>query len=202
MSSDTQGFADDLGDQSYEFKDELKIRKVLEKHTTWEFEFSKNGQYKYDLAITKWDNEPRNHDDNEVVGYVELERSRKDKEHSWVTGGIPDSWYFLSFLQRKVRSYDHRRESWGGVLDNYDQTVYLKFNHALDNCFAAPIETIYRDGETTPRSTGSYNDTYLKLETDHSEVRFGVDSCVNFIEDYLTRREPGQANLSLWSDSL
>jgi len=199
MSSNRDGkqdFSDDLDSQSFEIKDELKIRKVLEQHTEWNFVFNKNTEYQYDLAITEWGDEPKDQSDNEIIGYVELERSRRDKEHSWVTGDIPNSWYYLSFLQRKVRSFDHRQKCWQGLKQNYDRTVYMKFNHALDNCFAAPVETIHRDGEPTKMSDGSYNNTYLKLNTDNPDVHVGVNESVEFIQEYLTRRSTGQSSLT------
>jgi len=196
--SEAETFDEDLDDVNYEIKDELKIRKVLEKHTDWDFEFTKNDQYQYDLTIYQWDDDPQTRDDQKVIGYVELERCRRDRDKSWVMGAVPDNWYYLSFLQRKVRDYDWRAERWTGLKDDYDRTVYLKFNHAMTNCFAAPIEAIHRDGTNTKRSDGGYNSTYLKLEKDHPEVEYGIKSCVGFIKGYLTRREPGQTDLLSW----
>lgn len=199
MSSDADSeLTDGLEDQSYRIKDELKIRKTLEAHTDWQFEFTKNDKFAYDLEVTGWADEPRSDADHDVIGYVELERSRKDKQHSWVTGDIPDSWYFLSFLQRKVRKYDYTLRRWGGLKDDYDRTVYLKFNHALNNCFAAPVTAIYRDGEQTPWSTGDPQNTYLALDEDHPEVYVGIEECVAFIERYLTRKDPSQSDLIRW----
>lgn len=199
MSTDSgENFAEDLDTQSYEYKDELKIRKILERETDWQFEFTKNDQYQYDLAITQWEDNPSSPEDNDVVGYVELERARRDKAKSWITGDIPDGWYYLSFLQRKVRSYDRTRGTWEGLRDDYRRTVYLKFNHAMDNCFAAPIESIHRDGSRTKASDGGYNSTYLKLDEDHADVRYGISDCVAFVKEYLTDKEVGQRSLSEW----
>jgi hypothetical protein len=203
MSSDAEkgNLTDGLDKQSYEIQDELKIRKILENHTDWQFEFTKNDKFAYDLRITEWDDEPASDSDNRVLGYVELERARKDKPTSWITGDIPDSWVFLSFLKRKVRRFDHNTQSWRGIKQDYDRTVYLKFNHALDNCFAAPIESIYLHGETTPYSDGSRTGSYLSLEMDHPDVHYGIDECVSFVEDYMTQREPQQKPLVGWGDS-
>jgi len=189
-----------LEKQSYEIQDELKIRKILERNTNWPFEFTKNGTFGYDIQVTKWDNEAAGDNDNEVLGYVELERARKDKQHSWITGDVPSSWVFLSFLKRKVRQFDHRTQSWRGIKDNYDRTVYLKFNHALDNCFAASIETIHADGKPTPYSDGSRTGSYLSLDMDHTKVRYGISECVSYVEEYMTRREPQQKPLFAWGD--
>lgn len=195
-ASKKDNFAGDLGTQDYEFKDELKIRKVLERETDWQFKFSKNDKYAYDMAITKWGDSPQSPDDNEVIGYVELERSRRDKKYSWVTGSIPENWYYLSFLQRKVRDYDHRTKCWEGLKKDYDRTVYMKFNHAMDNCFAASVETIHQDGTQTKRSDGSYRGTYLALDKDHPDVHVGLSDCVEFIKNYLTKIDKGQSRLS------
>jgi len=201
MSSDVDGtdLTDGLEDQAYEIKDELKIRKTLEAHTAWQFEFTKNDQYAYDLRITEWDRRPRTPDDNQTLGFVELERSRRDKSKSWITGDIPDSWPFLSFLKRKVRKYDHQRGNWRGLKDDHQRTVYLKFNHAMDNCFAAPVEAIHRDGSETKHSDGSYNNSYLSLDEHHPDVYVGVEDCVAFIEEYLHNRDDqDQAQLVDW----
>jgi len=180
-----------LSEQDYNIKDELEIRKILEESTEWCFEFTKNERYDYDLHITEWDNEPNTPDDNRTLGYVELERA-DNKQRSWQTGNFPDSWVYYSFLERKVREYNHRHKRWEGLKDEYQRTVYLKFNHALDNCFAAPITAIYRDGELTKRSDGSYNNTYRKLDFGHPDVAEGLDDCVEFIEKHLSSRPNGQ----------
>lgn len=177
---------DGLKKQGYQIQDELKIRKKLEKNTGWDFEFQKYEKYEYDLSVTKWADNPEDHEDNEVIGYIELERSRGDKAHSWISGDIPDSWVFLSFLKRKVNQFDRMTNTWGAVKSNHDDTVYVKFNHKMDNCFAVPIKVIANDGETTPRSDGTRNNTYLSLETDHPKVRYGIDNCISFIKSYLT----------------
>jgi hypothetical protein len=200
MSSEpNKDLSADLSDVSYEIKDELQMRKVLEQHTDWMFEFNKHEQYDYDMRIKQWDDKPQTNDDNTVLGFVELERSRKDKEHSWVTGDIPESWNYPSFLMRKVREYDHHQGSWKGLKDNYERTVYLKFNHAQDNCFAAPIEAIHRDGIETKFSDGSYNNSYLKLRFSHSDVHIGIRNCIEFIEEYLEERSDcDQRRLTRW----
>jgi hypothetical protein len=186
----TEPFGDDLtdglDDQSYEIQDELRMRKKLENQTDWQFEFRKNDKYDYDLEVTEWDEEAASGDDHQTLGYVELERSRNDKSASWISGDIPDCWVFLSFLKRKVRRYNRRTESWGGPKKNHDKTVYLKFSHRLDNCFAVPIESIHRDGTPTPRSDGSRQNSYLKLDSDHPDVHHGISDCVEFIRSYMT----------------
>jgi len=202
MSSDVDDadLTDGLEDQSYEIKDELKIRKTLEAHTDWHFEFTKNDQYAYDLRITEWHRRPRSPDDNQTLGFVELERSRADKEHSWITGDIPESWKFYSFLMRKVRKWNRRNRRFDGLKDEFRRTVYLKFNHAMDNCFAASIADIHQNGQKTPYSDGTKDNTYLALDLDDPAVRVGVEDCVSFIESYLSNYQSGQRALVEWSD--
>lgn len=186
---------DGLDKQSYQIKDELKIRKVLEEHTDWKFEFTKHDKYDYDLQITEWDSEPAGPDDCSILGFVELERSRSDNEYSWITGDIPDGWHFYSFLERKVRDYDYTLRCWQGLKDDYNKTFYLKFNHALDNCFAAPIAVIYRDGRRTKRSDGHPRRTTLALDLDHPEVETGISECIDYIEEYLSQTAHDQETL-------
>lgn len=198
--SEADDLTEGLEDQSYEIKNELEIRKKLEAETDWQFQFEKNGKFAYDLEITGWDDEPRSTEDSHVLGYVELERARADKPKSWITGDIPNDWPYLSFLQRKVRKYDYEESRWGGLKDDFRRTVYLKFNHGLTNCFAAPIEAIYKDGTRTKKSDGTAENTYLALNKDHNDVYKQIDGCVGFIEDFLTKNDPEQTGLDQWGD--
>lgn len=191
MSSDTRPqLTNGLDKQSYEIKDELRMRRQIESSTDWRFAFQKNIKYRYDLTVTRWADEPEDRTDSELAGYIELERSRKDREHSWVSGSIPDSWYFYSFLKRKVNQFNKETQSWGTVKPHFDQTVYLKFNHRLGNCFAAPVKAIHEDGNHTPWSDGTKENTYLSLELDDDRVRTGIDECAAFIEEFFDTDDP------------
>lgn len=198
MSSDKSNFTDGLNKQSYEIESELRIRNTLEKHTNWRFEFTKNDKYAYDLKVRQWDTQPRSDESNEIIGYVEIERSRGDKSKSWVTGDVPNSWPYLTFLQRKVKNYDYVRGCWDGLKSEHKNTVYLKFNHAMDNCFATPITVIHQDGRQTKRSDGSPNGTYLQLSKDHDSLYYGIENCVSFITTYLTQKKESQSSISNW----
>ena len=194
---------DGLDKQSYEIKSELKIRKVLESHTDWRYEFTKNDRYDYDLRITEWDAEPGGPEDCRTLGFVELERARNDRPKSWVSGEVPyDDWYYYSFLERKVHTFDYDLWRWGGLKDDSEETVYLKFNHELDNCFAAPIKSIHRDGTRTKRSDGNPKRTTLKLGFDHPDVHTGIEECVSFIQDYLSKpAKPNEPDdITAWGD--
>lgn len=183
---------DDLDKESYEIKDELEMRKQLEAETDWEFEFTKNDTYAYDMRVYEWDDEPSSPDDRTIFGYIELERAKKT---GWCTGDIPDKWVYLTFLERKIRDYDHGCGRWDGLKEDYRKTMYLKFNHALDNCFVAPIASIHRDGWETRRSTGTPTDTYRAIQFDHPDVRYGITDAVTFIEEYLGQIDDEQTGL-------
>lgn len=183
---------DDLDKESYEIKDELEMRKQLEAETDWEFEFTKNDTYAYDMRVYEWDDEPSSPDDRTIFGYIELERAKKT---GWCTGDIPDKWVYLTFLERKIRDYDHTRGRWDGLKDDHRKTMYLKFNHALDNCFVAPIASIHRDGWETRRSSGTPTDTYRAIQFDHPDVRYGIGDAVTFIEEYLGQIDDEQIGL-------
>lgn len=187
---------DGLDQQSYDIKDELKMRKQLEAHTDWEFEFTKNDTYAYDMRVYEWDAQPRTPDDRTVFGYIELERAKKS---GWCTGDVPDNWIYLSFLERKIRDYDYKHGRWSGLKENYRQTVYLKFSHALDNCFVAPVASIHRDGWQTKRSTGTPTNTYRALQFEHPDVRFGIENAVTFIEEYLGQIDDDQTGLEQYN---
>lgn len=186
---------DGLENQDYEIKNELQIRKILEANTDWNFEFRKNGKYSYDLCIREWEDKPTGPNDNDVLGFVELERSRSDKKHSWITGDIPDSWVFYSFLERKIRKYDAQKQCFTELKENHQITVYMKFNHALDNCFVAPVTVIYRDGDITPLSDGTRTRTTRALNLNHPEVVTGIEDAVKFTEEYLGRTDNNQGTL-------
>lgn len=186
-----------LDEQSYDIKDELEIRKLLEEHTEWDLEFTKNEKYSYDLRLYQWDEDPTGPDSRTLFGYVELERADRD---GWLMGGIPDNWVYYSFLERKIRDYDYTLECWGGLKQHYRRTIYLKFNHVYDNCFAAPVATIFHDGFITGRSDGSPTNTYRALPMNHPHVHVGIESVVTFIDSYLSSVQDGQTSLVGFGD--
>lgn len=185
-----------LDKESYEIKDELKIRKALEGETDWQLEFTKNSKFDYDLRVFVWDDNPRGPESKNLLGFIEVERTSKTSD--WITGDIPDSWWYYSFLERKIRQYDHRftgRSAWGDPIEDYQRTVYLKFNHSMDNCFMAPITTIYHDGTHTKRSDWSRTNTYRKLSFYHPDVTVGLDESLSAIQEYLIRQQNGQESI-------
>lgn len=178
-------------DAQFEIQDELKVRKVLESNTDWAFEFTKNDRYAPDLELYQWPDGADRPSDRQLHGYVEIERAQ-----NWVTGAVPDGWPYASFLKRKVYDWDYTSQSWLGLKDQYQRTLYLKFNHALDNCFVAPVEIIHRDGYPTKASDGSRTGSFLKLRWDHPDVVTGIHSATEFVDDWLAKKDDDQTSFS------
>jgi len=184
----------ELGSQSYEIEDELKVRGILEERTDWNFEFTKNSKYAPDLQLHNWGDEPTQPDDRDLTGYIEIEVTHTESD--WQTGAVPDSWPEIRFLKRKIRQYDYDRRSWGALKQTARQTVYLKFNHELDNCFAAPVERVYYDGYEKSWDGGGPSWEFFCLPPTHDSITYGIHDCVRFIEDYFDQLEDDQASLS------
>jgi len=195
-------YDDELSDEGYEIVDELQIRGELESGSGWQYEFTKQTKYGYDLELYRWPESPDKPDDRELFGYVELERASIDKSSCpWVTGDLPDRWVYLSFLKRKVYKWDwNSRRFTDELKPNAHRALYLKFNHSMDNCFIAPISTIARDGTLTKKSDGSRTNTYLSLNASHPEVRVGVSESIEFIEEHLGRFDASQTRLGAYTD--
>ena len=174
----------DLDDQQYEIKDELKIRGILESRTDWSYEFTKNSKYDYDLQLFRWNDPPEGPSDRILAGYVEIERTNKQSD--WQTGDIPNYWPELRFLRRKID--EGRPPEWDGPKNDSEKTLYLKFNHNIDNCFVAAIRDIREHGETTqwPKDEPkSRTNTYYALQPDADAVSFGIDNAIAHIQKYI-----------------
>jgi len=174
----------DLSTQSYEIKDELKIRGILESRTDWSYEFTKNSKYEYDLELFRWRDPPQGPEDRQLAGYVEIERANENSD--WQSGDIPDHWPELRFCRRKIDN--GRPPVWGGPKQNSERTIYLKFNYEVDNCFAAPIPHIRSRGETTywPSNERTRNSAFYALPPDADIISVGMSECVSLISEFLT----------------
>jgi len=184
----------DLDEQSYEIEDELKVRGILEEHTDWQFEFTKNSKYAPDLQLHNWGDRPDSPDDRDLTGYIEVEVTNEDSD--WQSGPLPDHWPEIRFCKRKIRDRDYDTGTWGPLKDTARQTVYLKFNHELDNCFAASIERIYHDGYQTELYEGGPRWQFYCLHPEHDSLTYGIRDCVEFIEQYFNQLEDDQSSLS------
>lgn len=184
----------ELDEQSYEIQDELQIRNILEEHTNWAFEFTKNSKYAPDLQLHDWGDNPTGPESRELTGFVEIERASEQSD--WQTGELPDNWNTVNFLKRKVLRFDYDRKQWDGLKEGFSQTVYLKFNHQMDNCVAASLERIIHDGSEFSIYGGGPKWEFYRLHPDASAIRFGIHDCVQFIEDHLSRVEQQQSSLT------
>jgi hypothetical protein len=186
-------FSDGYGIQS-----ELQVRKILERETDWKYEFTKNDKYDVDMQLFDWGEPPCDADSRSLTGYVEIEVASESSD--WQTGEIPEYWPHVSFLKRKVRCWDNLRRSWGGLQQKARQTMYLKFNHELDNCFVAPVVRIFHDKqcEKTRRdaSPPSKRQDVLCLPPDHESVTWGISDSIDAIVDYFDRIETEQQSLT------
>jgi len=188
----------ELDEQSYEIQSELRVRNILEEKTDWNYEFTKNSKYAPDLQLHDWGDHPDGPDDRDLTGYIEIEVTNADSD--WQTGSVPDSWSTINFLKRKVRHFDYRQKRWGGLKENARQTVYLKFNHELDNCFVAPVERVYYDGYEQTWNGGGPGWEFFCLPPEHESITYGIYESVRFIENYFDRLEDKQSSLSEFSN--
>lgn len=175
----------DIDDQSYEVVDELKIRKLLEAGTNWSFEFRKNDKYDYDLQLYRWDEAPDSPTDKELAGYVEIERSAASSD--WQTGPIPEHWPVLRVPRRKVDRHGYNQE-WFGPKDDIERTVYLKFNHRVDECFAVPLLDVREFGEVDywPPDARGRMDTFYSIDAESDILTWGIEDSITRITDYLS----------------
>jgi len=171
---------------SYDIEDEIKMEKELEKHVPWYVKLRKNtsDKYGYDIRYSRWhfyETETAVDAELKQEGFIELERSSQ----RWLSGDLPDSYVYYSFLERKLSEFDWIKNEWCGPKDHFEKAVYLKFNYEMDNCFCAPVAHIRRFGEETKFSTGEYNDTYRKLDFGDPGVATGIEESVKFIDGFM-----------------
>lgn len=127
----------------FQVKAELKVRKMLEKHTSWKFEFTRNDHPKgVDILAYKY---VLNGNDFERVelGKIEVEASGL-----WKNNKYPENWRTYSYLRRKIeqwREYENGRVcDWKGLVrENSDKIVYLKCAIDMSDCHAALVSDIW-----------------------------------------------------------
>jgi hypothetical protein len=168
----------DLSQQSFDIKNELIVRKKLEKNTSWDIEFNKNDNpFEYDLVYYKW----LHHGERlskTLIGYVEIEYC-----FQWTGDPIPNKFYEASFLKRKI--YKWVNDDWGDPKENYEKTIYLKFNREYTNCFSATISDLIENGYLSQRSDGSYHNTFIALSWESWSITVGLDPCMEKINKFM-----------------
>jgi hypothetical protein len=173
-----------LSDQSYEIRDELRIRNILEEHTDWQYEFTKNDKYEYDLQLFTWPDPPHEGDDRELAGYVEIERANKNSD--WQSGRVPGYWPEIRFCRRKIDRGEPPH--WRGPKKNHEQTVYLKFNHEINSCIAASLPDIRNHGEETywPEGKRTRESAFYALPHRSEHIAYGIIDCIDLVTEHLT----------------
>lgn len=163
----------------FQVKAELMVRKMLEKHTGWKFEFTRNEhQYGVDIIAYRYTLKG-NSFEREEVGKIEVEASKK-----WKNGIFPTDWKTYSYLRRKIEAWDktmkpETRKIWKGVpWDDGKKRVYLKCAIDLSDCHAALVSDVWDFA----------NDNFLK-----EWKKFGRESRrwmyqIPFAKDIITKR--------------
>jgi len=187
-----------MSSDEYGMQSELEVRQILEEKTDWAYEFTKNDKYDVDMQLFDWGDPPVHAESRSLVGYVEIEVA--SDESDWQSGSFPSHWGHVSFLKRKIRHWNYRRGRWGGLRPKARQTVYLKFNNDLDNCFTAPVERVYHDYQYEKTRAGqrppSRTQDVLCLHPDHDSITWGVHESIKAIEAYFNELDNEQQSLS------
>ena len=170
----------DLSKESFDIKNELIIRKILEHKTPWYIEFNKNDNiYEYDLVYYKWIRKEKL--TKTLIGYVEIEYCER-----WQEENLPSFWYEASFLKRKIYEFNWNNKSWNGPKKNHEKTIYAKFNCAYTNCFAVKIQDLIQFGEGSKRNKDfSYKEAFIKLEWNSPYLTIGLENSVKMINDFM-----------------
>ncbi len=168
-----------LANQSFDIIDELQIRKILERHSDWQYVFDKNDDpYAYDLTAWRYNVRKDGHDKT-FLGFIEIEVGC-GWEAEW-----PSYYHEVSFLKRKIYVFDWKLNVWKGPKDDIDKTFYLKFNAIHDDCFCKNIQAVYDTGTISSRGDGSYRDAYIVLPME--SVTWGIRECVEYIQTGLSK---------------
>jgi len=184
-----------------DIENELKVRKLLEEHTDWSFEFTKNDRYAVDMQLFDWGEPPVDADARSLVGYVEIEVA--NEESDWDTGEFP--WPRVNFLKRKIRLWDWDKNNWGDLKANARKTIYLKFNNQLDNCFAACVERVHQDHQSEwtlgHDSPPHRTQDVLQMHPEADALQWGIHDCIGFVETYYSELETEQHSLASFGRS-
>lgn len=175
----------DLTKESYEIKDELLIRKILEKNTSYNWVFDKNdNKYEYDLKAWRYELYEDGTHDKIFKGFIEVEVGT-----GWVNEW-PKNYYCVSFLMRKIFNFDRNINEFTNKKNDSDKTFYLKFNTSLNNCFCLLMSDIIQLGK--PSNRNSKNNIYKNsfFEVDKNNVIWGIENCLTYINNILTSPRP------------
>ena len=178
----------DLSSQSYNIYNELKARKILEKYTDYHYTFEKNSdKYGFDLLVFRYTDIENNFRKNHL-GYIEVECAV-----NWRNFHFPNNWYCVSFLKRKFYDFDFTKRVWINYKKDVDKTIYLKFNHPMNNCFCKEMMYIIQYGKDSARNKkNDYFNSFIEL--DINQVCWGIDRCIYYITDFFINIENSKNN--------
>lgn len=169
---------------SYDVTAELKVRKVLEKHTGWNVEFTRNDD-KYGFDINCFHYTISQSWERDSAGFVEVEESSM-----WKDGIYPQRWRFYSYLKRKVFVFDFKNGLFvQSPVENSEKTIYLKVARDLSDCHASLISDIFNHHEfkwTDSRpglGEDLYNREMLRFSLQSKYVCRGWAQCVGLIKE-------------------
>lgn len=173
---------------SYEVTIELKVRKMLEKHTDYRFEFRRTDDnyatditaYRYEVRATGWSVSP--------IGFIEVEETP-----NWTNGIYPHNWRTYSYLSRKVLQYDRNTASFTDApVNDAANTIYLKVARDLSDCHASLVMDIAQHhtnrwmDASNGLGAGEYNRQCLRFPINESNyVKRGISDCMNMILDFI-----------------
>lgn len=177
-------FAELLKDRvnPYEIDSELMVRKWLEKHTDYHFEFCKNeDRYGFDIICNKYEINGGNWEKRQI-GFIEVELSTK-----WDEFNYPSNWRNHSFLARKVYKFENG-EFTSELKDGCDRMVYVIFNKPMTNCVACrPIDLVNANPTFARASFTSraLKDWALRVPLDCKIVAKGQEEVSSLVDYFL-----------------
>lgn len=165
---------------NYNIKEELIIRKIIEKNTDWNLEINQNykNKYGYDLELYKHiTNSSEVGFEKKFICYIEVEYGESWKEYD-----LPKNWIEISFLKRKCFKYNFNTNQWTNEpKNNYDKCIYLKTNFNYTNCYYSKIEYLINCSESK-RSKGCYKNSFISCNKDDKNIMFGFKNLNNYLK--------------------
>jgi len=171
---------------SYDVEVELDVRQWLEMGTDRRFECHRS-EVKIETDIKVYRFKTGLDWDKHLCAYIEVEEGS-----SWAGEHLPDNWYCISLLARKIYKFNWRQNQWTNELvDNADNTIYLKVSRDFHGMFCVKITDAAKYGKGSYGKKGLAqlrNDTYVDLPINHACIVHGKTNCLKFINDFLNRK--------------
>lgn len=190
-------FDDLLKDRNnpFEINLELKIRKLIENKTDYQFEIHRNdNQYEYDLEIFYYKLLNNGRFEKYNIAFIEIEIS----EH-WVNE-YPKYWKKYSFCKRKIFEFDKENYKFTNNLKkNAVKTIYIIFNKSLTDCIAQNILYISKNFDSEYEKLCEKEDKNWFMRTNKNNIERvikGIDNFFIHLNKYLKRKVEKLENLA------